>query len=59
MGRPRVLLAEDHRGVAEALRKLLEAEFDVVAVVADGDALREAEVAHPDVVGHRHRDARA
>ena len=51
MVRPRVLLAEDHPGVAEELRKLLEAEFDVVAVVADGLALlREAEVARPDVV---------
>ena len=51
MSRPRVLLAEDHPGVADELRKLLEAEFDVVAVVGDGNALlREAEIAHPDVV---------
>jgi DNA-binding NarL/FixJ family response regulator len=37
--------------VAEELRKLLEPEFDVVAVVGDANALvREADVAHPDVV---------
>jgi len=29
MDRPRVVLAEDHAEVAEELRKLLEAEFDV------------------------------
>jgi len=51
MGRPRVLLAEDHPRVAEELRRLLEPEFDVVAVVGDGDALvREAAVAEPDAV---------
>ena len=38
MGRPRVLLADDHPAVADELRKLLEAEFDVVAVVTDGNA---------------------
>jgi DNA-binding NarL/FixJ family response regulator len=51
MTRARVLLAEDHPRVAEELRRLLEPEFDVVAVVADGDALlREADATHPDVV---------
>jgi DNA-binding NarL/FixJ family response regulator len=51
MGRPRVLLAEDHPSVAEELRKLLEPEFDVAAVVADGHALLcEAEALRPDVV---------
>jgi DNA-binding NarL/FixJ family response regulator len=51
MGRPRVLLAEDHPRVAQELRRLLEREFDVVAVVGDGDALlREADASHPDVV---------
>jgi len=49
--RPRVLLAEDHPGVAEELRRLLEPEFDVAAVVGDGDALlREAEAIDPDVI---------
>src|SRR5262245_27782233 len=51
MDRARVLLAEDHPRVAEELRRLLEPEFDVVGVVADGHALvREAEIAQPDVV---------
>src|SRR5262249_22093118 len=51
MGRPRVLLAEDHPRVAEELCRLLEPEFDVVAVVGDGHALlREAEAIGPDVV---------
>ena len=51
MPRPRILLAEDHPRVADALRQLLESEFDVAAVVADGRALlREAEAIHPDVI---------
>ena len=51
MDRPRVLLAEDHPGIAEQLRKLLEVEFDVVATVADGRALlRAADESHPDVI---------
>ena len=51
MDRPRVVLAEDHAPVAEQLRKLLEAEFDVVATVVDGDALlRAADEFHPDVI---------
>lgn len=42
MDRARVLLAEDHPGIAEHLRKLLEGEFEVVATVADGHALLRA-----------------
>ena len=34
--RPRVLLADDHLLVAEALRSLLTPEFDLVGVVEDG-----------------------
>jgi DNA-binding NarL/FixJ family response regulator len=41
-GRPRVLLADDHRMVAEGLRTLLEVEFDLVGIVEDGRALIEA-----------------
>jgi DNA-binding NarL/FixJ family response regulator len=49
--RPRVLLAEDHAMIAEELRKLLEPEFDVVATVADGNALlRAADDTHPDLI---------
>lgn len=40
--RPTVLLADDHRMVAEGLRTLLSAEFDLVGVVEDGIALVEA-----------------
>jgi DNA-binding NarL/FixJ family response regulator len=51
MDRPRILLAEDHPRVADELRRLLAAEFDVVAAVGDGHALlREAEIVKPDVI---------
>ncbi|HTT23282.1 MAG TPA: response regulator transcription factor [Candidatus Sulfotelmatobacter sp.] len=36
---PRVIIADDHTLVAEACRKLLESEYDVVATVSDGRAL--------------------
>ncbi|MDG3002551.1 response regulator [Paludisphaera mucosa] len=42
MTRPTVLLADDHRILAEGVRGLLEPEFDLVAIVADGRALVEA-----------------
>jgi len=42
MSRPRVLIADDHVVFAEALRRLLEPEFDVIGIVADGRALLEA-----------------
>jgi len=45
------VLAEDHAGVAEELQRLLEPEFDVVAVVAHGDALlRAADDLRPDLI---------
>jgi DNA-binding NarL/FixJ family response regulator len=51
MMRPRVLLAEDFEAVAEQLRWLLEAEFDVVATVEDGYALiGAAKTLRPDVI---------
>lgn len=51
MSRPRVLLADDHRIVAEGLSSLLSAEFDLVGTVADGVELLAAvrELA-PDVI---------
>jgi len=50
-GRPRVLLADDHLLVAEALESLLSPEFDLVGVVEDGRALIEATARlKPDVV---------
>ena len=49
--RPRVLLADDHRLVAEGLRSLLAAEFEVVGMVEDGRALIEAaRKLWPDVI---------
>ena len=51
MKRPRVLLADDHVLIAQALEHLLRAEFDVVGTVADGRALlKEAGELRPDVV---------
>ena len=49
--RPRVLLADDHLLVAEALKSLLSPEFDLVEVVEDGRALVEAAARlRPDVI---------
>jgi DNA-binding NarL/FixJ family response regulator len=49
--RARVLLADDHLLVAEALKSLLSAEFDLVGVVEDGWALVEAAATlRPDVI---------
>jgi DNA-binding NarL/FixJ family response regulator len=39
MKRPRILLADDHTLMAEALQHLLETDFDVVGTVSDGRAL--------------------
>jgi DNA-binding NarL/FixJ family response regulator len=51
MSRARVLLAEDHAAVARQLREVLEAEFEVIAVVPDGLALlRATRALRPDVV---------
>jgi DNA-binding NarL/FixJ family response regulator len=48
---PRVLLADDHLLVAEALKSLLTPEFDLVGVVEDGRALVEAAGRlRPDVI---------
>lgn len=49
--RPRVLLADDHLIVAEALKSLLAQEFDLVGVVEDGRALvKAAGKLRPDVI---------
>jgi DNA-binding NarL/FixJ family response regulator len=51
MKRARVLLADDHRVVAEGLRGLLAPSFDVVGIVADGrELLAAAKALDPDVV---------
>ncbi|MCC6642702.1 MAG: response regulator transcription factor [Deltaproteobacteria bacterium] len=51
MNRPRVLLAEDHRIVAEGLRSLLATDFDLAGMVEDGRTLVEAaQGLRPDVI---------
>jgi DNA-binding NarL/FixJ family response regulator len=51
MTRPRIVIADDHQILAEGLRGILEPEFDVVAVVADGRALvAAAHEQQPDVI---------
>ena len=51
MGRPKVLLADDHTLVVEAFRKLLEPEFEIVGTVSDGRTLLSlAPQVKPDVV---------
>jgi DNA-binding NarL/FixJ family response regulator len=50
MTRPRILLADDHTLMAEALGALLQVDFEVVGTVSDGRALLEAAAAlQPDV----------
>lgn len=49
--RPRVLLADDHRLVAEGVKSLLAADFELVGVVEDGCALvAAAQTLQPDVI---------
>jgi|SRR5208282_100584 len=49
--RPRILLADDHATVVEALRSLLSESYDVVGVVPDGRALlADATKLRPDVI---------
>ncbi len=51
MGRARVLLADDHLMLVEALKTVVDAEYEVVGSVGDGLALlRAAEKLRPDVV---------
>jgi DNA-binding NarL/FixJ family response regulator len=51
MNRPRILMADDHAIVLAGLRKLVEAEGEVVGMVEDGRALVEAaQRLRPDIV---------
>lgn len=51
MSRPRVLLADDHRTVAEGIKRLLEEEFELVGVVEDGlQLVAAAQRLRPDVI---------
>ena len=50
-GRPRVLVADDHRAMLDSLVHLLSRDFDVVATVTDGlAAVTEAEHLEPDLL---------
>jgi DNA-binding NarL/FixJ family response regulator len=51
VSRPRVLLADDHRVVAEGLKRLLAEDFELVGTVEDGYALvAAAKKLQPDVI---------
>ena len=51
MKKPRVLMADDHSLILAGLRKLVEAECDVVGTVEDGRALIEAaQKLRPDLI---------
>jgi DNA-binding NarL/FixJ family response regulator len=51
MKKVRVLLADDHKIVAEGLRSLLEPEFDLIGTVEDGrELLKAAKKLQPDVI---------
>jgi DNA-binding NarL/FixJ family response regulator len=48
--RARILIADDHKLVAEACKNILEPEYEVVGIVGDGRALLQAAAdLHPDV----------
>ena len=51
MSNPRVLIADDHRILAEGVRGLLEPEFEVVGIVDDGrELVAAAKELRPDVI---------
>ena len=51
MTKPRLLIADDHKIFAEGLKRLLNADFDIVGVVTDGrELVAAAEKLRPDVV---------
>jgi len=51
MTRPRILMADDHRMLAEGLRSLLEPAYELVEIVEDGRSLVEAaQRLQPDVI---------
>jgi len=51
MGKPRVLIADDHKIVLEGLRSLLQSEFEIVGEVEDGRTLvAETERLRPELV---------
>ena len=50
MGRARILLADDHKGMRDRVVRMLEREFEMLEPVKDGRALLEAEARlKPDI----------
>ncbi len=50
MNRPRIVIADDHGILLEGLKKILEPEFEVIAMVRDGHALiRAVEALQPEI----------
>ena len=51
MSKPRVLIADDHKIFTEGLKRLLDEDFDIVGVVADGRQLIAfAKMLRPDAI---------
>ncbi len=51
MSRTRILIADDHKMFAQGLQGLLEDEFDLLGIVADGQALIDAaHILRPDLI---------
>ncbi len=51
MKRPRILLADDHKMLGDALKELLEPRYEIVGLVSDGrELLKVAEKLRPDVI---------
>jgi DNA-binding NarL/FixJ family response regulator len=51
MSRPRLVLVDDHTILAEGLKSLLEPEFDLIGIFADGrDVLTAAPKLQPDII---------
>src|SRR5512146_284172 len=51
MGRPRVLLADDHTMFNEGLRRILEPQFEIVGIVENGlEVMNVVEQLRPDVI---------
>src|SRR3982751_4029448 len=50
MNKPRIIIADDHLLLTEAIKSLLEPEYEVVGTFADGDSmLKDAESLSPDI----------
>ena len=51
MTRPRLIIADDHRMLADAFERILESEYEIVAKVADGrELVEQAHALAPDAI---------